>query len=67
MDISKASNIERFIFDLLERKSNIINDLWKNLSKLGGFDLSHKLPDIHQHYGFFQVEVIIKIAWQQSL
>ncbi|QQS16623.1 MAG: threonine synthase [Neisseriales bacterium] len=53
MDISKASNIERFIFDLLERKSNIINDLWKNLSKLGGFDLSHKLPDIHQHYGFF--------------
>lgn len=53
MDISKASNLERFIFDLVDRKSNIVNNLWKNLSRIGGFDLSDKLDVIHNHFGFF--------------
>lgn len=53
MDISKASNLERFIFDLVDRKSNTVNDLWKNLSRMGGFDLSDKLDAIHNHFGFF--------------
>jgi len=53
MDISKASNLERFIFDLVDRKANIVNNLWKNLSRIGGFDLSDKLDVIHNYFGFF--------------
>jgi threonine synthase len=41
MDISKASNFERFVFDLLGRDANTTRDLFSTqISKNGRFDLS---------------------------
>ena len=40
MDISKASNFERFIFDLLMRDSERVGALWRSLETTGQFDLS---------------------------
>jgi threonine synthase len=41
MDISKASNFERYIFDLLNRNTKTLRDLWRQLESNGEFDLSH--------------------------
>ena len=40
MDISKASNFERFIFDLADRDAGKVRDLWARVERDGGFDLS---------------------------
>ncbi|MFK0375685.1 threonine synthase [Pandoraea sp. NPDC090278] len=40
MDISKASNFERFLFDLLGRDATATADLLKKVEREGGFDLS---------------------------
>jgi threonine synthase len=40
MDISKASNFERFIFDLLDRDGDRVRALFKKVDTHGGFDLS---------------------------
>ena len=40
MDISKASNFERFIFDLIDRDPSRVNDLWQAVDKGNAFDLS---------------------------
>ncbi len=40
MDISKASNFERFVFDLVGRRGDMVADLWKSVDKGGAFDLS---------------------------
>jgi len=40
MDISKASNFERFIFDLLGRDSERVRALFHRVEHEGGFDLS---------------------------
>ncbi|WP_137938424.1 threonine synthase [Chitinivorax sp. B] len=40
MDISKASNLERFVFDLVGRDSAKLADLWQQVDQAGGFDLS---------------------------
>lgn len=40
MDISKASNFERFVFDLLDRDEEQLRDLWSKVEKGQGFDLS---------------------------
>jgi threonine synthase len=58
MDISKASNFERFIFDLLDRDAERVRVLFHKVETHGGFDLSgrpgsdgdefHKVPQ----YGF---------------
>lgn len=42
MDISKASNFERFIFDLLDRNAERVNALFRKVETHGGFDLSGK-------------------------
>ncbi|OGB21957.1 MAG: threonine synthase [Burkholderiales bacterium RIFCSPLOWO2_02_FULL_57_36] len=42
MDISKASNFERFIFDLLDRDGDRVRALFKKVETQGGFDLSGK-------------------------
>ncbi|MES2935400.1 MAG: threonine synthase [Pseudomonadota bacterium] len=42
MDISKASNFERFIFDLLGRDSDRVRALFQKVETHGGFDLSGK-------------------------
>jgi threonine synthase len=40
MDISKASNFERYVFELLNRNSKQMQDLWRQLETSGEFDLS---------------------------
>jgi threonine synthase len=41
MDISKASNFERYVFDLVGRDPARVKDLWRRLDAEGEFDLSH--------------------------
>ena len=40
MDISKASNFERFVFDLVDRNPDVIRELWAKVDAGGSFDLS---------------------------
>jgi threonine synthase len=40
MDISKASNFERFVHDLVGRDSKVVVDLWKRIDAAGEFDLA---------------------------
>ena len=52
MDISRASNFERFVFDLVGRDADTLNALWAQLADQGYFDLSHLLPVFEEQYGF---------------
>lgn len=52
MDISRASNFERFIFDLLGRDANKVRACWNELAETGQFDLSALLPELESRYGF---------------
>jgi len=55
MDISKASNFERFIYDLLARDGNLTAQLFsKDIDTKGHFDLSahERFKTIHQRFGF---------------
>ncbi|MBP6563316.1 MAG: threonine synthase [Neisseriaceae bacterium] len=52
MDISKASNFERFIFDLVGQEPEAVNMLWAKVASGEGFDLSEYLPIIQEYYGF---------------
>ncbi|WP_341678945.1 threonine synthase [Niveibacterium sp. SC-1] len=40
MDISKASNFERFVFDLIGRDAKVLSELWTKVDKGEAFDLS---------------------------
>ena len=40
MDISKASNFERFMFDLAGRDAGVVRALWEQVERAGGFDLA---------------------------
>jgi len=40
MDISKASNFERFVFDLVGRDPAVVRTLWHRIETQGAFDLS---------------------------
>jgi threonine synthase len=40
MDISKASNFERFIYDLVGRDPEVVGELWRQVDECGFFDLS---------------------------
>ncbi|NLD70451.1 MAG: threonine synthase [Limnobacter sp.] len=51
MDISKASNFERFVHDLLGGDGARVAALWKQLDTEGAFDLSAELPRFAD-YGF---------------
>jgi threonine synthase len=42
MDISKASNFERFVYDLLGRDAPRLRALFRKVESAGGFDLSGK-------------------------
>lgn len=42
MDISKASNFERFMFDLVGRDAAAVRILWEKLDRDGAFDLAGK-------------------------
>lgn len=52
MDISRASNFERFVFDLVGRDAEKLCALWNQLATQGYFDLSHMLPVLESQYGF---------------
>jgi threonine synthase len=41
MDISKASNFERYVFDLVGGDGVRVRELWRRLEQDGEFDLSH--------------------------
>ena len=41
MDISKASNFERFVYDLVGRDAATVKALWRRLDGEGAFDLSN--------------------------
>ncbi|HEX5126083.1 MAG TPA: threonine synthase [Rhodocyclaceae bacterium] len=51
MDISKASNFERFVFDLVGRDPAVIRELWREVDRGGAFDLSKTpyFPRIEDH------------------
>ena len=40
MDISKASNFERFVYDLVGGDGAVVADLWRKVDREGGFDLA---------------------------
>ena len=40
MDISNASNLERFVYDLVGRDAALVKRLWQQLDSEGAFDLS---------------------------
>lgn len=52
MDISKASNLERFVFDLVGRDPERLAALWRELDGPGFFDLSAELPRFAEEFGF---------------
>ena len=52
MDISKASNFERFIFDLVGRDGDKVNALWAKVASGEGFDVADLLDEVREKYGF---------------
>jgi len=52
MDISKASNFERFVFDLVGRNPAEIRALWEQVDSGAGFDLGGLLDEARGQYGF---------------
>jgi threonine synthase len=40
MDISKSSNFERYVFDLVGRDAKVLKDLWDKLEREGAMDLA---------------------------
>jgi len=53
MDISKASNFERFVFDLVGRDGSLVRELWSHVDSGGAFDLSQTPHwEALQRFGF---------------
>lgn len=52
MDISKASNFERFVYLLLDKDSTRVNELFDGVKAGKGFDLSDVLDAVNNRYGF---------------
>ncbi|AZR94461.1 threonine synthase [Bordetella trematum] len=52
MDISRASNFERFVYDLVGRDGERVRALWAELADKGSFDLSAHQASFAEQYGF---------------
>nr|WP_317200719.1 threonine synthase [uncultured Psychrobacter sp.] len=52
MDISKASNFERFVYLLLDKDSARVHELFEGVKSGQGFDLSGAMDTVNTHYGF---------------
>ncbi len=53
MDISKASNFERFVYDLLDHDDEQLAALWRRVETEGGFTLSEAhMQRVRDHFGF---------------
>jgi len=51
MDISRASNFERFVYDLVDQDPQKVVALWRQLQECGQFDLRDHLPQCRTRYG----------------
>ena len=51
MDISKASNFERFVYDLVGKDGTKVRELWASVDAGGAFDMQHLIPKLAA-YGF---------------
>jgi threonine synthase len=51
MDISKASNFERFIFDLLDQDASKVRELWSSIDQGGAFDIKQLMNKV-KTFGF---------------
>lgn len=52
MDISRASNFERFVFDLVGQDPARVSALWDEVNRTGSFDLSAQQASFSTEYGF---------------
>ena len=52
MDISKASNFERFVYDLMHQDGTKVKALWDQLADQGYFDLSDEKHRFEAEFGF---------------
>lgn len=52
MDISKASNFERFVYDLMHQDGAKVKALWEQLAEEGYFDLSEEKHRFEAEFGF---------------
>ena len=52
MDISKASNFERFVYLLLDKDSARVHELFDGVKSGQGFDLSDLMEAVNTRYGF---------------
>lgn len=52
MDISRASNFERFVYDLVDADAERVKALWAQLARDGQFDLSAQLSRFDAEHGF---------------
>ena len=52
MDISRASNFERFVYDLLGGDAEKVRACWNELATNGQFDLSAMQAEFESRYGF---------------
>ncbi len=52
MDISKASNFERYIYDIVGRSAARVRELWTELALKGGFSLSASEMQVVRQSGF---------------
>lgn len=51
MDISKASNLERFIYLVLDQDQEQLAQAWEQLDSTGSLDLSEHQPRFHKEFG----------------
>lgn len=73
MDISKASNFERFIYLLLDKDTQKLGNLWNAVNIGTGFELAELLTDVNGKYGFASGKsthadriATIKQVWEQD-
>lgn len=73
MDISKASNFERFIYLLLDKDTQKLANLWNAVNIGTGFELAELLTDVNGKYGFASGKsthadriATIKQVWEQD-
>jgi threonine synthase len=52
MDISKASNFERFVYDLVGKDGAKVRELWSSVDNGGAFDLTTYMPKVSAQFGF---------------
>ncbi|MBL3687682.1 threonine synthase [Leucobacter zeae] len=52
MDISKASNLERFVFEVLGRDPERLSAAWRELAETGRIDLSAEQSRFEAEFGF---------------